>query len=129
VGYFAGREVAQLFKSFPPIWTELELTINSDGSIRHVLLSHSVFPSNTLFSQEKAVSNELVEARYTVRAGYNGGLKQLQRWQDFGWDLASKNRVGPTNGNPWGMRNPAKTLGMKVLQECPQGYTCEEVLP
>ena len=47
---------------------------------------------------------------------YNGGLNQFQQWQNFGWDLASTNRVGPTNGNPWGMRNPAKTLARRCCR-------------
>jgi hypothetical protein len=125
VGYFMGKEVAELVKSFPPIWTELELTINSDGRTRGSLISHSVFPSNTLFSPGKATTGELLADGYAVMASYDGGLSQLQRWQGSGWDLAAKIRSGPTDGNPWGMKNPAKTIGQTLVCDCPSGFECK----
>jgi hypothetical protein len=125
IGYYTGREVAELIKSFPPIWTELELTINADGSIRPSLLSHSVFPSNTMFSPGKAAPSEFIASGYRVCACYDGDLGQLGRWQNSGWDLAARNRTGPTDGNPWGMKDPAKTLGETLVQSCPSGYSCE----
>lgn len=125
VGYFTGKEIAELVMSFPPIWTELELTINADGSIRHSLLSHSVFPSNTMFSPGKAVLGELAADGYAACASYDGDSGPLQRWQRSGWDLAARNRSGPTDGNPWGMKNPAKTVGATLAQSCPSGYECK----
>ena len=32
VGGFSGKEVAELASAFPPIWTEIELTIGVDGT-------------------------------------------------------------------------------------------------
>jgi hypothetical protein len=125
VGYFTGKKIAELIKSFPPIWTELELTINADGSIRRSLLSHSVFPSNTMFSPRKAVLGESIADGYTACASYDGDSDRLQRWQSSGWDLAAQKRSGPTDGNPWGMKNPAKTVGEKLVQSCPSGYECK----
>jgi hypothetical protein len=125
VGYVTGKELAELAKSFPPIWTELELTINSDGRIRPSLLSHSVFPSNTLFGLGKAALGDAAAEGYSAFASYDGDLGPLQRWQSSGWDLAAQNRSGPTDGNPWGMRNPAKTVGEKLVQSCPSGYECK----
>jgi len=125
VGYFTGKEVAELIKSFPPIWTELELTISADGSIRRSLLSHSVFPSNTIFGVGKAAVGESVADGYAAFASYDGDLGRLQRWQSSGWDLAAENRSGPTDGNPWGMKNPAKTVGETLVQSCPSGYECK----
>ena len=125
VGYYTGKELAELIKSFPPIWTELELTINLDGQIRRSLVSHSVFPSNTLFCPGKATTGEFVEDGYTAVGAYDGGLRQLERWQRSGWDLAAPIRSGPTDGNPWGMKNPAKTIGQKLVSDCPAGYECK----
>jgi hypothetical protein len=125
VGYVTGKELAELIKSFPPIWTELELTINADGSIRRSLLSHSVFPSNTIFGLRKAALGDAVADGYSAFASYDGDLSRLQRWQNSGWDLAAQNRSGPTDGNPWGMKNPAKTIGEKLVQSCPSGYECK----
>ena len=34
VGYFAGREVAELASAFPPIWTEVEIVVGADRSVR-----------------------------------------------------------------------------------------------
>jgi hypothetical protein len=125
VGYFSGKEVAELVKSFPPIWTELELTLNADGGIRNSLLSHSVFPSTTIFGLGKAALTESVADGYAAFASYDGDSVQLQRWQSSGWDLASQKRSGPTDGNPWGMKNPATTVGEKLVQSCPSGYECK----
>ena len=124
VGYFTGKELAELIKSFPPIWTELELTINVDGTIDHALRSHSVFPSNTLFRPDAAGVSDFVATGYKAREYYDGDASRLKRWQNSGWDLAAKNRAGPTDGNPWGMKNPAKTIGETVPQSCPSPYTC-----
>jgi len=124
VGYFTGKEVAELWKSFPPIWTELELTIRADGSILGSLVRHSAFPSNTMFDPGNAAEGEWVASGYRICGYYDGDSARLNQWQENGWDLANQNGAGPTNGNPWGMKNPAKTLGETVPQACPGGYTC-----
>ena len=68
-----------------------------------------------MFSPEKAALGELVASGYMACAYYDGDSRRLQRWQSYGWDLAAQNRSGPTDGNPWGMKNPAKTLGEKLV--------------
>lgn len=124
VGYFTGKEVAELVKSYPPIWTELELTINADATIRTDLVSHSAFPSNTFFTVPLATSADIVAGPYTSRQQYDGDAGRLKQWQSDGWDLATAVRSGPTDGNPWGMANPAGTIGEKLVQSCPAGYEC-----
>ncbi|SRR6266404_274898 len=125
VGYRTGKEIADLIKSFPPIWTELALTMNSDGTTQSALVSHSVFPSNTMFSRGSAALREFASDGYRICASYDGDLGQLNRWQSSGWDLADEARSGASDGNPWGMQNPAKTIVEKLVHSCPSGYKCD----
>jgi hypothetical protein len=122
VGYFTGKEVAELIMSFPPIWTEIELTINANGNISYQLLSHSLFPSNTLYALASALEGDLrgVELQ---RVGYHDGdMTRLKEWVDNGWGLSPPTRGCPSPGNPWGMENPAGTIGVKLSNETPTGY-------
>jgi uncharacterized protein (TIGR02594 family) len=52
-----GRKLAEQILVFPPIWTELELTIYSDGSFEGNLARHSIFPNISFHIQ-----------RYTAKA-------------------------------------------------------------
>ena len=122
VGYFTGKEVAELIMSFPPIWTEIELTINADGTIKYQLLSHSVFPSNTFYAIDRASEKDLLSEDFKRRSYHDRDQTNLKRWQDKGWGITPPSRGCPSEGNPWGMENPAKTIGVKMKSETPQGY-------
>jgi hypothetical protein len=126
VGYFAGREVAEFATAFPPIWTELELTIAADGSVKGRVLSHSLFPSNSFYMIQGSRWDSSGDDDY-IRTGssYDGDQVRLKSWKDNGWG-ASKGtgaRSGPTSGNPWGKSDPSKVLGTgEVPFPTPAGY-------
>ena len=124
VGYFTGREVAELATAFPPIWTELELTVMADGSVKPALLSYSLFPSNTFYKIESPHALADPAKRYRqVGPSYDGDGVRLKRWKGDGWGLSSNVRDGPTAGNPWGMKDPGPELGSASVQrEVPTGY-------
>lgn len=126
VGYFTGREVAELVSAFPPIWTEIELTIHCDGKLEYQLVSHSVFPSNTFYALQNVRASRSDPEVY-VRQGnsYDGNNVRLTAWKANGWGMAARARSGATAGSPWGMGDPGKVLGGGSLQhQCPPGYTC-----
>jgi hypothetical protein len=90
VGHRVGREVVEEFMVFPPIWTELSLTIFIDGRSESELVRHSLFPSLCLFSQN-AERRDLYhrEELYDARA-------ILDTWKQRGWGA----------GNPWHIPEP-----------------------
>jgi hypothetical protein len=96
IGYFAGTAVANTIPqtNFPPIWTEIRLTIMADGTRDFQLLRHSLFPSNSFYSNP-------VGANTLVRTSNHYDAKQLQEkaWQNSGWG----------SGNPWGTTRPTFT--------------------
>ncbi len=62
IGGVIGRLVAHGATGFPPIWTDLELTIRADGVWSGRVLRHSLFPSMTYVEQERTPSHITVEA-------------------------------------------------------------------
>lgn len=124
VGYFGGREVAEFASAFPPIWTELELVVKADGSVRSALVSHSLFPSNTFYCGEPR--RALAAPARTLRQqglSYDGDGVRLKDWKARGWGMSSARRSGATAGNPWGMADPGPEICNAPLQrEIPLGY-------
>ncbi len=122
LGYFSGREAAEYFSAFPPIWTELELTVRKDRSVSCSLVSHSLFPSVTLYVSP-AYNPAGAPALYKQQGlSYDGTPERLKRWKDRGWGLANQRR-GPSEGSPWGMADPRRVIGPSRLQyEQPKGY-------
>ena len=51
VGGLVGHKVAGHWLGFPPIWTELELTLWKDGTGEAKLIRHSLFPSVSFYTQ------------------------------------------------------------------------------
>ncbi|PTR08964.1 hypothetical protein C8R32_10443 [Nitrosospira sp. Nsp5] len=118
-GYLVGKEVAEYAMAFPPIWTELEMTIHSDGTTSQQVISHSLFPSVTFYL--------LLKDRIYNRIGLSyDGVANLDRWKKNGWKLTPMiNRNGAAAGNPWGMEDPGPELGGgKLRTQCPSGYDC-----
>ncbi len=124
VGYFAGREVAEFASAFPPIWTELELVVKADGSVRCALVSHSLFPSHTFYRCEPLRAVSVPGARLLQEGlSYDGDNVRLKDWKSRGWGMTAPRRAGATAGNPWGMADPGPILGAGPLQrEMPLGY-------
>ncbi|WP_437641885.1 hypothetical protein [Sorangium sp. So ce854] len=129
LGGFPGRSLAHLISGFPPIWTELELIIQADGTWSGRVLRHSLFPSMTYVEQERHLSPLIVpvppdeRARLTMRALYRprsafrgeifvarppyDGVPNYDNWNRHGWGaiLARAGASGPTHGNPWGFQD------------------------
>lgn len=127
VGYVAGREVAELATAYPPIWTELELTVNADGSTSQRVISHSLFPSMTFYAL-RAVADSSASNTLFFREVFYDGVPNLEKWKKKGWGLANQiHRSNATEGNPWGMEDPGPVLGVgKMSTHCPSGYECQK---
>jgi hypothetical protein len=124
VGYFSGREVAEFATAFPPIWTELEIAVKADGSVRSTVVSHSLFPSNSIYHLDPARAAATMPRKLQqLGRSYDGDDARLKSWKTRGWGLTGATRSGPTAGNPWGMDDPGPVLGSAaVKREKPLGY-------
>lgn len=102
VGKRAGRGAARMAMIFPPIWTELELTIRWDGTFEGKLVRHSLFPSNNFYIDDSKGTNLITG--YTVVSRYDGN-PNLEKWKEKGWGAVSGNS-GAVEGNPHGITKP-----------------------
>jgi hypothetical protein len=117
VGGRLGRSTAEAAKVFPPIWTELELTINADHTFSHAFPNCSLFPSVSYYALD-----ENTWAYSRQGPSYNA-VPMLDTWYDKGWGPATLTPFAPrpTPGNPWSMTKPTFTTESK-LTPVPQGY-------
>jgi len=127
-GPFGGiaRPITEQIFAFPPIWTELELTINYDGSCEGNILRHSIFPSVsfyydfnntglTLFPGTKGEIKSACDPDGYYYKGYDyDGVPNLDTWKEEGWGQSKTQIDGPNPGNPWGIPN-IHALSMKNL--------------
>jgi hypothetical protein len=90
VGREVGRELVEEFLVFPPIWTELSLTIYADGRSEGAMLRHSDFPSNCFYLNPNNSSNDF--NRHSI---YDARSRK-DYWLAHGWG----------RGNPWNIPNP-----------------------
>ncbi len=88
-GFFLGAYLANRLMNFPPIWTHLRLRLMADGQQTVCLLSHSLFPCNTLYQR---LEDDLYQSSNT----YEALQPQQLDWSDNGWDA----------NNPWGIPRP-----------------------
>jgi len=116
IGDKIGRTAAEAAKVFPPIWTELEMTINLDGTFTHKLLRHSLFPSVSYYAP--GPTGDPVYVRQTTSYG---AVPMLDTWYEKGWGPAVPGGGAPTPGNPWSMTKPT-TTSSSTLNKTPQGY-------
>ena len=108
LGYDVGRKVAEQILVFPPIWTQLELTIYSDGSFEGNLVRHSIFPSVSFYLQRYTVEAFTYNTTsYTELSTYDARTV-IDNWRSTGWGIlsASTPLQGPVAGNPWGIPDP-----------------------
>ena len=89
VGAGTGKEVSEFASAFPPIWTELELTVSSDGSTSQRLIANSLFPSTTFYRQQ----HETDPRQYSQVSNYDA-VPALNRWKEHGWGEAPGVRSG-----------------------------------
>jgi hypothetical protein len=89
-GFFAGTATANSIPaiSFPPIWTEVQLTLLANGTRECQLVRHSLFPSNSFYC----------DLTRTISPYVALGPEQTD-WQSSGWG----------SGNPWGATRPTFT--------------------
>jgi hypothetical protein len=88
--------------AFPPIWTELELTIMVDGTWTGKLLRHSLFPSVSFYLLDPRIhSFDMDNGAYMAESGYDG-VPNYDEWREHGWGsmLRNANERGPGRGNP-----------------------------
>jgi len=89
-----GRMVGHALKSFPPIWTELELRVYangySDGRLRH----HSLFPSVNFYKPLAQGTGYVATSTYDARP-------QLTRWTTAGWGPVVPSSGVALAGNPY----------------------------
>ena len=94
-GYLAGTVTANNIPqtNFPPIWTEIRLTVMADGTRDFQMVRHSLFPSNSFYGNPIGADTLVHRNTYSARAS------QETAWQSSGWG----------GGNPWGMNRPTFT--------------------
>ena len=99
IGQRLGKEAAEYVTAFPPIWTEIEMTIYADGNWTHQLIQHSIFPSVSFYAINDFGTFERQGKSYD-------GVPNLELWKKGGWGPMIPGKGGPTPGNPWKMTNP-----------------------
>lgn len=99
-----GNILGGLATSFPPIWTELELSIYNDGRFEGRLLQYSIFPSVSLYITDLSALGWTYTRRAIQGMQYYDASTQLGRWEREGWGTrSSSTSLGPVAGNPWGI--------------------------
>ena len=99
IGERLGKEAAELMTAFPPIWTEIEMTIYADGNWTHQLIQHSIFPSVSFYAINAVGVFERQGKSYDA-------VPNLELWKKNGWGPMVAGKGGPTPGNPWKMTSP-----------------------
>jgi len=89
-----GRMVGHTLKSFPPIWTELELKVYANGRTDGKLRHHSLFPSVTFYRPMAQGTDYVTSSTYDARP-------QLTRWQTAGWGPVVLGSAVALAGNPY----------------------------
>ena len=103
VGGVTGEAVAHQTTGFPPIWSEIKVSIFNDGRITYELGRHSLFPSLTFFTPDLKVKDGYIRTPVnTTGLHYYDGMPNIGRWKVEGWGPLPKDSLsGPTPGNPW----------------------------
>jgi hypothetical protein len=126
VGGWVGNAIAAKTLAFPPIWTEVELTIYADGTATGKLLRHSAFPSVSFYLQPPVNLRPGIVGNLRTRpapwvpltvlpdsywqetaSSYDGDKAKLAHWKKNGWGPTS-GTGGARDGNPWGLTEPEK---------------------
>lgn len=109
-----GRSFAHVNFGLPPIWTELELSIYSDGHVVDGIRRHSLFPSVEWYAQMAGTEFFPWLSIYDNLYDFDA-RKNLARWIDDGWGMLGTSSALPLSrndpiaqgipcsGNPWGI--------------------------
>jgi hypothetical protein len=101
----AGAKVAENFRVFPPIWTQIELTISNDAGFDAKLARHSLFPSCTFYRQKYGVEKLAFNVTNYMQVENFDARPNIEEWRRKGWGILV-NDSGPSGGNPWGVPDP-----------------------
>ena len=107
-GPVAGAIAQNLFP-FPPIWSDLKLTIRYDGTYTGDLGAYSLFPSLTYYENSSIPcfvpgASEPCQA-FEKKFGYNG-MPNYKHWMNEGKGWGAQRGPSPCEGNPWGATKP-----------------------
>ncbi|HEY4183908.1 MAG TPA: hypothetical protein VGP07_02520 [Polyangia bacterium] len=94
-----GKEAAEYVSAFPPIWTEIEMTVYANGEWTHQLIQHSLFPSVSYYAINEFGLFERQGKSYDA-------VSNLERWKNDGWGPVLPGKGGPTAGKPSSMTSP-----------------------
>lgn len=109
LGPFGGAIAQKLFP-FPPIWSDLKLTIRYDGTYSGDLIAYSLFPSLTFYENSRIPcfvtggSASPCQA-FEKKFGYDG-MPNYKRWFTEGKGWGTQRGFSPCEGNPWGASKP-----------------------
>ena len=106
-----GRQRAEECSAYPPIWTEVMLTISNEGKIWGEIGRHSWFPSVTTYLEDLELGGD--PHVYKEVSNYDA-TKHLPFWKETGFGLALPKEPGPTEGNPWGIVRPSGIGGTRT---------------
>jgi hypothetical protein len=103
-----GNIFASAVKSFPPIWTEIQIQLFGDGHSVASVRRWSLFPSMTFYTRSIAPDSTLESGAYSRTATRPGeanydGMPNYDKWYANGWGDLGAGVSGPITGNPWGM--------------------------
>ncbi len=108
-GQRAGAGTARQVTRFPPIWSELTLTITSLGgkiTASSTLGRCSLFPSLNYYVEQPGTETMpdpvFIETALPWGEPYYDARSNLGNWRSSGWGALRGGSVGPTPGNPWG---------------------------
>ena len=108
-GQRAGTGAARRVTKFPPIWSELTLTVTvAAGKVtaRSTLGRCSLFPSLNTYVQhpgtEAMPDPTYVQTALPWGAANYDARSNLSNWRSSGWGALRGGSLGPTPGNPWG---------------------------
>jgi len=111
IGAIAGAIAQKLF-DFPPIWSDLKLTIRYDGTYSSDLIAYSLFPSLTFYENSMTPCFNLPLGSgspcqaFEKKFGYDG-MPNYDRWIGAGKGWGPQQRgPNPCEGNPWGATKP-----------------------
>jgi hypothetical protein len=98
LGPFGGAIAQKLFP-FPPIWSDLKLTIRYDGTYSGDLIAYSLFPSLTFYENSRIPCFVTGDEK---KFGYDG-MPNYKRWFTEGKGWGTQRGFSPCEGNPWGL--------------------------
>ncbi|HEY2377936.1 MAG TPA: hypothetical protein VGH98_18325 [Gemmatimonadaceae bacterium] len=102
LGAELGVKAAENWRVFPPIWTEVALTVSTDGSTKGELVRHSLFPSAGFYTQSGISGQE--QFNYSQVSAYDA-RSRLNEWRKRGWG-GMELSLEPAGGNPWAEPDP-----------------------